>query len=413
MVSQGRVKYYMKENTEIEKILVISGTHVERVEGDFFAKSSFVNYLHELDNHFENVYFLARDIGRQKNYSKKIDKNRVKVFASRVQSGNRFLHLLAKLKNTFLDQVKLFNLLDENTGVIIYHPCSWAVPSIPLIWLKAGRYVPYYGNDPEEFVKMVEAEGGLGCWVKSYIYRFFYNFSLLLSDRVIARGGNTYRKISERKGEVFKTKPVISFDNNDIHLRRDTCQKDKIRIIYVGGLYKRKGIDDLLKAFKEVLQDFSHRDHSLKLSIIGSGPQEDALKRKTQDLDLTGSVEFKGYIDDDELLLKFYRNADIFVLPSKIAEGYPRVLDEAMANSLPVLATEVGSIPDELNHEQEAYLVPPGNQEQLSLGLKELITNSGLRKRIIKNGRRRFRDILEGGGAAQQHAEIVKGREIQ
>ena len=81
-----------------------------------------------------------------------------------------------------------------------------------------------------------------------------------------------------------------------------------------------------------------------------------------------------------------YRQSDIYVIASRVTEGFPRTIWEAMANSLPVIATEVGSIPHFLNHEEDAILIKPQDINEIERNIKRVIEDSELRKRIIKGG---------------------------
>jgi glycosyltransferase involved in cell wall biosynthesis len=83
-------------------------------------------------------------------------------------------------------------------------------------------------------------------------------------------------------------------------------------------------------------------------------------------------------------LFAFYRGADIFVLGS-VFEGFPRAIWEAMANSLPVVATDVGSIRDFVA--EAASIVPPARPEQLADAIFGLLQNPSRRQELIRKGR--------------------------
>jgi glycosyltransferase involved in cell wall biosynthesis len=80
-----------------------------------------------------------------------------------------------------------------------------------------------------------------------------------------------------------------------------------------------------------------------------------------------------------------YRMADIFLIPS-YHEGFPRVIWEAMANSLPVIATKVGAIPFTLKDQEDALLIAPQDSDQLTAAVLQLISSASLRKQLIKSG---------------------------
>jgi glycosyltransferase involved in cell wall biosynthesis len=80
-----------------------------------------------------------------------------------------------------------------------------------------------------------------------------------------------------------------------------------------------------------------------------------------------------------------YRMADIYILPSYY-EGFPRTLWEAMANSVPVICTSVGSIPLELDNYIDALIIEPRNINEIKISIENLLVDSVLRKTLIKNG---------------------------
>ena len=87
-------------------------------------------------------------------------------------------------------------------------------------------------------------------------------------------------------------------------------------------------------------------------------------------------------------LFKYYRQADIYVIASLSSfEGFPRTIWEAMAHSLPVVATKVGSIPDYLKNKVQALLVNPRRPNEFKENLEIIISNSTLRKKLIREGK--------------------------
>jgi glycosyltransferase involved in cell wall biosynthesis len=82
---------------------------------------------------------------------------------------------------------------------------------------------------------------------------------------------------------------------------------------------------------------------------------------------------------------RYYREHDIFVLPS-VGEGTPRVLVEARANSLPLVATRVGGIPLSVSDGRDGLLVPPGNADALAAAIDRLVADGVLRRRLIQTG---------------------------
>jgi glycosyltransferase involved in cell wall biosynthesis len=99
---------------------------------------------------------------------------------------------------------------------------------------------------------------------------------------------------------------------------------------------------------------------------------------------ISSKIFFHGLKKIGNELNSMYRMADIYVLPSH-HEGFPRTIWEAMANSLPVISTTVGSIPKYLKNNKHAILVPPKDPNALYYAIKLMISNTKLRNELVEN----------------------------
>ena len=134
--------------------------------------------------------------------------------------------------------------------------------------------------------------------------------------------------------------------------------EDKIYFVFLGALGKRKGIYDLLPAFKALLD----QGINAKLIICGDGEMERAISLANR-LELGGNVEFTGWVSGDEKIKKL-NQADVVVLPS-YNEGLPMVILEGMSLGKCIISTRVGGIPEVIENEENGLLIDAGNKEQL------------------------------------------------
>ena len=93
-------------------------------------------------------------------------------------------------------------------------------------------------------------------------------------------------------------------------------------------------------------------------------------------------VVFLGWRDDIEEIMPIF---DVFVLPS-LNEGMGRVLVEAMAAGRPVVASDVGGIPDLVKDGENGFLAEPGNARELSRGIKKLLSSETMRAQMGESG---------------------------
>ncbi len=164
----------------------------------------------------------------------------------------------------------------------------------------------------------------------------------------------------------------------ELKLRDDT-----FAFIAVGNVKPEKGYEDLVEACHILRRQASGR--RLFVAVAGDADDEEYLARleaKLIHLKLVSAVKFLGYREDTVAL---YSAADAFVLPSR-TEGLPMVLLEAMSMGLPVVASAVGGVPKVLEAPDVGVLVEPASPASLADGMKGLISNPDLCKRLGRGG---------------------------
>ena len=164
-------------------------------------------------------------------------------------------------------------------------------------------------------------------------------------------------------------------------------------ILSVGRSVPKKGYDDLLGALALLPADlewcFVH---------IGGGALAAALRVQAERLGLSRRIEWRGAMAQPEVLAA-YREADLFVLASKIGkdgdrDGLPNVLIEAQSQRLACVSTRVSAIPELIEQDVTGLLVPPGNPIALAETLGRLIRNPEERARLGAAGERHVRRLF-------------------
>lgn len=141
-------------------------------------------------------------------------------------------------------------------------------------------------------------------------------------------------------------------------------------------LIKRKGIDVLLKAFAMI----AAKHPQARLWIVGSGPEEAALKQLASELKITDQVRFWGFVDNKQVA-KYYAEAGVFVSPTR-NEPFGQTFLEAMAAGVPIVATKTGGIPDIVTADV-GYTFPVDDVSALAEILHQLV---GRDDRLTKLG---------------------------
>ena len=151
-------------------------------------------------------------------------------------------------------------------------------------------------------------------------------------------------------------------------------------ILFVGNTKPHKGLDVLLRAFKDVLTLFPEVD----LVFIGGSPDSDkSLQMLMNNPVLSKKVKSLGRISNDELILA-YQGAEMFVLPS-LYEGFGLPALEAMACGIPVIVSDAGSLPEVVG--DAAIICKSGNYGMFAEAIMNLLRNSILKNEMIEKGK--------------------------
>jgi glycosyltransferase involved in cell wall biosynthesis len=159
--------------------------------------------------------------------------------------------------------------------------------------------------------------------------------------------------------------------------------ESEILILGVGSLMPRKGFHLLIEALAALEREGLRQPW--RFVVAGAGAERAALDALAKDRNIEQRFALLGSRDDIPDLLAA---ADVYVMPS-IWEGLPLALLEAMFAAKPILASEVGGIPEAIRHEEEGLLTAPGDVSALAAALRRLLTDAGLRERLGTNARER------------------------
>ena len=151
-------------------------------------------------------------------------------------------------------------------------------------------------------------------------------------------------------------------------------------ILFVGRFEPRKGLLDLLKAYRQVRKD----GVEARLLLVGGGPQEREARRYVATRRM-GGVEFLGRVSDDEKL-QLFRTADVYCSPATGRESFGIVLLEAMAAGAPIVASDIHGYKGVVRRGREALLVPPHEPKDLAAAIERLITDQALADSFRANG---------------------------
>lgn len=162
-------------------------------------------------------------------------------------------------------------------------------------------------------------------------------------------------------------------------------QHEPFRILFVGSLQVRKGVEILLDALARLSVP------GWRCDIAGDGPDRAMLEARARSLGLQGRVRFLGS-QDFETISRLYAGASVVAVPSIIGpagrtEGIPNVAIEGLAFQRPVIATDLSGIPELIRNRETGLLIEPGSAEALGRAIEEIHADPDAAFRMARRGR--------------------------
>ncbi len=220
--------------------------------------------------------------------------------------------------------------------------------------------------------------------------RPFLRWSATTADAVTAISSSTARSVEEASGREPRIVPfaaAVDAAPTPDEVREPLADDGgPLRLLFVGRLVERKGVEVLVRALAEI------REHRLvELTVVGEGPRDAAIRREARRCGVAELVHLTGFVPREELSRR-YAGCDVFVLPAVVdrkgdTEGLGVVLLEALRRERPVVASDVGGIPDIVRDGQTGWLVPPGDEEALAERILELRREPERAREVARRGR--------------------------
>lgn len=151
---------------------------------------------------------------------------------------------------------------------------------------------------------------------------------------------------------------------------RDARSDEAPTLLYVGALKEMKGVDVLIEAVPSLLEI----DRDIEVRIVGDGPMEEQLRERVDELGVSSSVTWCGYVDHDRLP-RYYREADVFVYPGILDEPFGRVMLEALASGTPIVSSDIGSMDTIVGPAGELFAA--GDPMELATGVDTVLDEYG------------------------------------
>lgn len=200
-----------------------------------------------------------------------------------------------------------------------------------------------------------------------------YAFQRWLLQHPLHRGVVTINGNWQGQPSHVYSFPNPSLDDDDIEIGWQAASSKHlhapINLLYVGRVEQAKGTGRTIR----IASELSKRGIDFQLNIVGNGPQHGLFEQLSNDLGLSESVLFHGWQPRTELN-EFYANAHFVLLPSSAAEGWPKVLSEAMAFGAVPLASTVASIPQILSRAGTGHAIPADDVQSFAAVIEDYLS---------------------------------------
>ena len=236
---------------------------------------------------------------------------------------------------------------------------------------------------------------------KVAVYHALDKIMLRFAECVIAVSPPLFDLFSRIRGTTRCTQLILNAVDSDLIrgvegggvVRGRHCIDDRQFLLgCFGRLSSEKGQDILLEALHVVHKAHPHTT----LLLLGDGPERKTLQRRSEQLGLGDRICFQPHTSS---IRDYYEAIDLLIVPSR-SEGLPNVVLEGLSLGVPVVATNVGAIPEVLSHRETGWVVPPDSPTALAQAIQEALGDKTLRSKVAATGRdsvhERFSPIARG-----------------
>jgi glycosyltransferase involved in cell wall biosynthesis len=230
--------------------------------------------------------------------------------------------------------------------------------------------------------------------------------------KLVIRNAVVVSPLSTEMGEVLGLSPQqrrdwvvpLGVDVDAISEAVGTREPEPGRLLFVGRLVEKKGVDVLIEAMSRLPE--------ARLVVAGDGPDRAALEAQAQKLALSERVEFLGQQDVAGVREQF-RRACAVVVPSRVgkagdSDGTPLVMVEAMAAGVPVVASRLGGLEENIRSGETGLLVEPESVPSLVAGLTSALSDPTAAEGWAREARTQMIGRLDSATTARRYKEFLK-----
>lgn len=278
-----------------------------------------------------------------------------------------------------------------------------------LCLMRGKPYGFYVGAD---WVELMDHSERSGEW--RHGFNSLRRWLSLLGDRVLSRhadfiitaGDKSLNKYKALNANTHAVVPMVNVAPQEFRFGRQEMRRDQYRLIFVGALIARKNVHKILEAVAELDR---RRPGGVICHFAGHGPSDytERLEGLVDDLGIAHAVIFHGRVTDKKILQDLYHDADVLLLPSA-AEGFPRVIYEALSQGCLVVASGIETITAMLKPDTDFMAIDAERAFSMVEAVERLYGDPKLVERMRVRNEDFVRDRIVRSTAARQFVSVVE-----
>ncbi len=351
-------------------------------DGQYYTYGGFGQYLSGIRKYFNKTILVAHVAEKEPEDGYYLIENEADnlEIVHLSQSRNELENLL-QIPYNFVKAYSSVNRMDivhnrmpDYTGVIGAMICN--IKNIPYFvqiiadWEIEARKTPFYK-------KM-----GLGILLKLDYYFYDYLERIFSKDQLVFAQGYTCFEKHRNQADTQLVTSTAHANSDVVPFKERFVNNEMIRLLNVARLTGIKNQKLLVSAVAKLNKE---TQQTWTLDILGIGPLKQMIENQVNELGIEDKVFLRGQLNREEAFWEYYDESDVFVLSSR-SEGTPKVLLEAMARSLPVVASDVGGISYLAPHKNRGLLFDDNSVDSLVNALINIKDNDELRNQMARNG---------------------------
>ncbi|MCS7113428.1 MAG: glycosyltransferase [Candidatus Bathyarchaeota archaeon] len=302
----------------------------------------------------------------------------VGALTGRLKASGMLYGVIVRILFLLVLPIHMVKVLKEFSVDLIHVHCLCALSALPasivslltgtpLVITMHGTFLGYYGRAVKPPFSWIIPAAEV-----AYL-------RLGLYDRILVEDRYTYRMligIGVAGGKVS----ILPYPGVELEKFRDAHPIEglvgRTIVLHHGRLVGKRGVENLIRAIPEVVKEYP----GVRFMIAGEGPEEERLRKLTEDLGVASYVTFLGLVPY-ELIPRLVKSSTIVVVPS-LVEGHSSSVVEAMAAGKPVIATRVGGIVEVVRDGVTGVLVDPGDPGGIAEAIIKLLGDGSLARSL-------------------------------